>query len=105
LESATVWPVLSSTSIQGLGCKGVEMKIIFISLSDAAQTLGIAAKTARNWLSAGKFPLPTYRIGGKRLVRIEDIDSFVVNLCGGTPALALDGNIQQPKRAGRPRKK
>ena len=100
-----MWPVLSSTSKQALGCKGVDMKIIFISLSEAALILGIAAKTARNWLSAGKFPIPTHRIGGKRLVRIEDIDSFVVNLCGGTTHLALDGNIQQPKRAGRPRKK
>jgi excisionase family DNA binding protein len=81
------------------------MKIIFISLSETAQSLGIAVKTARNWLSAGKFPIPTHRIGGKRLVRIEDIDAFVVSLCGGTPTLALNGNIQQPKSAGRPRKK
>lgn len=81
------------------------MKIIFISLSEAAQVLGIAVKTARNWLSAGKFPIPTHRIGGKRLVRIEDIDSFVVTLCGGATTLTMDGNIQQPKRGGRPRKK
>lgn len=81
------------------------MKTIFISLSDAAKVIGIAAKTARNWLSAGKFPIPTHRIGGKRLVRIEDIESFVSNLCGCTAPLVVEDLTHKPKHAGRPRKK
>lgn len=80
------------------------MKVIFISLAEASATLGIAVKTARNWLSAGKFPLPTYRLGGKRVVRVDDIESFISTFCGVPSVLTVDVQHTATKRGGRPRK-
>ncbi|PIW07463.1 MAG: hypothetical protein COW39_13270, partial [Comamonadaceae bacterium CG17_big_fil_post_rev_8_21_14_2_50_60_13] len=47
--------------------------------TEAGRRLGIAEKTARNWSSAGKFPVPTFLIGSKRMVRTEDLEKFVAS--------------------------
>ena len=53
------------------------MERIFVSLKEAAKALCIAEKTARNWLTQGKFPVRTYKIGGKLLVKVSELLEFV----------------------------
>ncbi|MEW6563540.1 MAG: helix-turn-helix domain-containing protein [Pseudomonadota bacterium] len=74
---------------------------LLVPVTDAAVMIGISPKTSRNWLSTGKFPLPSFLIGGKRLVRVADIHKFVESL-GAPPA--ADQPEPQKHRRGRPRK-
>jgi len=60
------------------------MSALLISVSEAAERLGIAHKTARNWLYQGRFPVPTITLGRRRLVRVQDLEAFVASL---TPEL------------------
>lgn len=46
-----------------------------ISLADAALRLGIPLATARGWIKRGV--LPSIRIGGRRLVRVSDLDRLI----------------------------
>jgi hypothetical protein len=83
------------------------MERIFVSLKEAAKALCIAEKTARNWLTQGKFPVRTYKIGGKLLVKVSELLEFVSRL--SSPAVAIQvAAVNQPgttiKRGrGRPR--
>ena len=83
-------------------------KNLLISVPEAARCLGIAEKTVRNWMSAGKFPVQTFRLGARRLVRRADLELFVSGLGGGLSASVVDvapipvALIKQPR--GRPRK-
>jgi len=71
---------------------------LLIGLEVACSMLGICLKTGRNWISAQRFPVQTFRVGGRRLVRRKDLLAFVNNLGGGEPL------VPQPARTGRPRK-
>lgn len=83
-------------------------KALLVPLVEAAQLLGIAEKTARNWTSAGKFPVKTFLIGSKRMVRVADLEQFVASLgCVGaqqvlTTAAMTNDSLRRPR--GRPRK-
>lgn len=84
---------------------------LLVCLDEAAAILGIAPKTARNWLSQGRFPTPTVKVGGKRLVRLSDLEAFVAGLVPapvlGTVNTIDNGKVDQPqiKRGrGRPPK-
>lgn len=83
------------------------MERIFISLKEAAKVLCIAEKTARNWLTQGKFPVRTYKIGGKLLVKVSELLEFVSRLTG--PPVAIEvSTVNQPgttikRGSGRPR--
>jgi len=70
---------------------------LLISLHTASLMLGISPKTGRNWVSADIFPVETFRVGGRRLLRQKDVENYVENL-GVQPLLA-----PAPPR-GRPRK-
>lgn len=84
------------------------MKELFVSISDAAKMLCIAEKTARNWLTLGKFPVPSFKIGSKRVVRISDITQFAegLGLGLGMPQVPQVAGLPVPqqKSRGRPRK-
>ncbi len=68
---------------------------LLVSLFDAAHALGIAPKTAEHWVATGRFPVPTHKIGRRRLVRVADLEAYVAGL-GGEPA-------PPPRPRGRPR--
>lgn len=53
---------------------------ILIPLVPAAESVGIPQQTARNKLTAGKFPIPTVEIGARRFIHIEDLANFVDSL-------------------------
>jgi predicted DNA-binding transcriptional regulator AlpA len=85
------------------------MDCSLISITYAAQILGISCKTARNWLSAGKFPVQTVRIGGRRMLRSIDLIRYVNQLTDvDRPAYTVlnksDVPSQLVKPKGRPRK-
>ena len=79
-----------------------------ISISAAAEILGISCKTARNWLSSNKFPIYTFRLGGRRMLRTQDLVRYVNQLTNFEPQSAEfvkshEKNITVKKK-GRPRK-
>jgi hypothetical protein len=84
-------------------------KALLMAFTKAGTMLGISEKTARNWDSAGKFPVPTFLIGSRRMVRTQDLEKFVEELGGAmlkneaSPAGSLLA-AGQKKRRGRPRK-
>ncbi len=55
-----------------------------------------ADQTSRNRLTAGKFPIPTYSLGGRRMVRLDALARFMDQASGDT--------AKRPTR-GRPSKK
>lgn len=79
-------------------------------VSAIAPSLGISPKTARNWISAGKFPIRTFRLGGARVVRIADVEAFVAQLgreiCPSLSEPPASPSMPTPpkRRRGRPRK-
>lgn len=72
-----------------------------LSVDAAAHIIGISAKTVRNWLSAGRFPVKTVKVGDRRLVVAADLDRFLAELTGSTTTHAAE---PAPRRRGRPRK-
>jgi hypothetical protein len=84
------------------------MNELLITIREAAKLLCIAEKTARNWLTQGKFPVATFKIGARRVVRKIDLIKFIEGLgtlVGIPPVLSVnDGSDFQQKKRGRPRK-
>ena len=84
------------------------MNELLLTIREAAKLLCIAEKTARNWLTQGKFPVATFKIGARRVVRKIDLIKFIDGLgtfVGGHPVLSVnDEAIFQQKKRGRPRK-
>lgn len=84
------------------GGQGVLMSARYlIPFSECAELLSIPLKTARNWLTAGTFPIPTHRVGGKRMVKMSDVSSFVDKL--GSPASNTEVSQRTTPARGRPR--
>lgn len=48
-----------------------------ITFLDAVQRVGLHPKTCRNWLDAGKFPLPTHKVNGMVMVPAVAVDVFI----------------------------
>ncbi len=71
-------------------------KTVFIPAIDAGREIGFAEKTTRNMLSEGRFPLPTEKIGAKRVVSIFVLADFVTKLSGMTPPITQP----MPRRKG-----
>lgn len=81
---------------------------LLIPYLEGARTIGIANQTAKNWLSAGRFPVATFLIGRRRMIRVSDLEAFVAGL-GEQPREAVGPELAPPvvelKRSrGRPRK-
>lgn len=55
---------------------------IQIPLAHAAAACGISTQTARNQLVKGVFPIPTFRLGGRRMVRLDDLASHLDAVSG-----------------------
>ncbi len=81
---------------------------LLIPYLEGARTIGIANQTAKNWLSAGRFPVATFLIGRRRMIRVSDLEAFVAGL--GEPPRKTVGSEPAPpvvelkRNRGRPRK-
>jgi excisionase family DNA binding protein len=60
------------------GCRRCQESLL--SVRGAAELLSISAKTIRNKLSAGVFPIPSYKFGGKRLFKMSEVLEYIRDL-------------------------
>lgn len=80
-----------------------------IPLVASAPWVGISAGTARNWVSAGTFPVPTMKLGDLRQVDIRDLAAYLdgsaedAGQVSARPATDPDPTPAL-RRPGRPRK-
>lgn len=51
---------------------------LYISAVNAGEEIGIAPGTTRNMITEGRFPLPTKKIGAKRVASIFVLAEFVM---------------------------
>lgn len=68
---------------------------ILITFSESANAISMAVQTARNLDAAGKFPIPTHKVGGRRMVRIDDLAAYL-------DKSAPPAGIKKKRRRGRP---
>lgn len=54
---------------------------VLIPFAPASESVGIPEQSARNQLSAGKFPIRTVVNGSRRYIHISDLAEFVDSLC------------------------
>jgi hypothetical protein len=59
-----------------------------ICLKDAARISGVAVQTLRNQISQGRCQLKTIKRGGRRLVRLQDLEEFIDGSSGGNEPTA-----------------
>ncbi|MDP1613601.1 MAG: hypothetical protein Q8M11_21280 [Sulfuritalea sp.] len=71
--------------------------IRLISIAAAAEAIGLTVKTARNKLSSGTFPICTKRVNGKRVVRSDDLASYINQVF---PAFKIPEPAPQPAKRG-----
>jgi excisionase family DNA binding protein len=64
---------------------------LFLSIREAARLLGIEPKTIHKWIGEFRFPVPTYKLGRRRLIRYDELQAFVTSLEPDTPAGPADG--------------
>lgn len=50
-----------------------------ISLTEAAEMLGLTPKTLRNWKSDNELPFPYYKIGGRVKFKLSELEQYVEN--------------------------
>jgi predicted DNA-binding transcriptional regulator AlpA len=70
-----------------------------IELQCAARALGVAQQTAYNQVSAGNFPVRTFKLGAKRVCNILDL-AAVLEAQRDIPISVTTPN--KPRRPGRP---
>lgn len=71
-----------------------------LSIPDVSEITGEHEQTIRNRLSAGDYPIPSFKVGKKRLFRLQDIASYIDQMC---LADASHPSNKPPQR-GRPTK-
>jgi excisionase family DNA binding protein len=74
---------------------------LLLSVAETARLLGLSDQTLRNWSSRNKLPIPSVRVGGRRLFRRADVETYVAGLVPPPPDPAPQSSC--PRR-GRPRK-
>lgn len=72
----------SSTSNAVLNVLRATYKTIYIPVVDAGREIGLAESSTRNMVSKGRFPIPTTKIGVKRVVSIFVLADFVTRQSG-----------------------
>lgn len=70
---------------------------IQIPLAAAAEACSMSVQTARNQLVSGAFPIKTHKLGGRRMVRLDDLASYLDAVSGA-------GKPLQAASRGRPSK-
>jgi len=77
----------------------LDLSTLLITPVQAGIAIGYAPQTTHNRLSTGKFPLPTVKVGKRKMVRVADLVRFVDTLESNAPT-----PTKQPRRLGRPTK-
>ncbi|HCE6497186.1 TPA: helix-turn-helix domain-containing protein [Pseudomonas aeruginosa] len=57
-------------------------------------------QTIRNAISQGKYPIPSFKLGSKRLFRLLDVATYIDGLCAIDPS----NPINRRRKRGRPTK-
>ncbi|CAM3049343.1 Uncharacterised protein [Ectopseudomonas mendocina] len=57
-------------------------------------------QTIRNAISQGKYPIPSFKLGSKRLFRLLDVATYIDELCAIDPSNPLN----RRRKRGRPTK-
>lgn len=70
-------PTTASSISNALDILRATYKTIYIPVVDAGREIGLAASSTRNMLSEDRFPIPTTKIGAKRVVSIFVLADFV----------------------------
>lgn len=52
-----------------------------VSIPETAALLGVSRKTLYNQISAGSCPIPTLKLGGRRMVRVADLERLTRPEC------------------------
>ena len=71
-------PAANSANNQMLDFLRATYQAIFIPAVDAGREIGFADKTTRNMLSENRFPIPTAKICGKRVVSIFVLADYII---------------------------
>jgi excisionase family DNA binding protein len=79
---------------------GARLAPLFLSIREAARLLGIEPKTVHKWIGECRFPVPTYKLGRRRLIRYDELQAFVASLEPDTPAGFTGRRL--PSRSGLP---
>jgi len=53
---------------------------LLLSVGETTRLLGLSAQTLHNWSSRNKLPIPSVRVGGRRLFRCVDVEAYVVSV-------------------------
>ena len=81
---------------------------LLVSVDEVARLLSLAPKTLRNWISIGTFPVSTFLIGRRRMIRLTDLVLYVSELgCvekKNVVKMTVNGLTQPKRERGRPRK-
>lgn len=49
----------------------------FVSVTEAAERLGIGVRTARRLVAEGRFPAPVQELGGRRLISLRRLVDYI----------------------------
>lgn len=81
---------------------------LLVDISVIAFQMSIATGTVYNQLNKGCFPLPSYKVGGRRLFKYADLIDWLANLkpelCSPKPKLTITSatNVAIKRGQGRP---
>lgn len=78
-------------------------KAVFIPAVDAGREIGYANQTTMNMLSEERFPMPTIKMGGKRVVSIFVLADFLIKQQSQTQITTPTTQSAQARK-GRPPK-
>ena len=53
---------------------------ITLNVADLAQILGYHENHCRNLISQGKFPIPTFLMGSRRVARVDAVATYIDNV-------------------------
>ncbi len=71
-----------------------------LSVAQVAEITSEAPQTIRNRLSAGTYPVPSFKVGRKRAFRLVDVAAFIDRQCADDPS----NPANRRHRRGRPTK-
>jgi len=71
-----------------------------LSIPDVSEITGEHEQTIRNRLSAGDYPIPSFKVGKKRLFRLQDVAAYIDQMCLADASHPSN----KPSQRGRPTK-
>lgn len=71
-----------------------------LSVRQVSQITSETEQTIRNAISQGRYPVPSFKLGSKRVFRLLDVANYIDSLCAADPSHPAN---RRPRR-GRPTK-